>query len=248
MTERYNFTSINLTKDKYDGITLDNASIPNDVNAFEKELINIIENTKDKKLLWVKLPIEKSHMIPLLSKYKFVFHHCNETDITMFKKPINNSIMPPAVNHTIGVGAVVIDDHKLLVIKSRIWRKYSLPGGHINDKETISQALQREVLEETGIKIELDSIVSLGHFPQFQFEKANMYIVCSAKALSKEISIVDSHEIIEAKWMDVDEYLNCEDVHIYNKHIVKTALKNKGLKLENYNYFGNSESNLEYYF
>jgi 8-oxo-dGTP diphosphatase len=248
MTETFNFTSINLISDKYDGITLDNSSIPNDVKIFEKELINIIENIKDKKLLWIKLPIDKSHIIPLLTKYNFVFHHCNERDITMLKKLINNSIIPTAINHTIGVGAVVIDDNKLLVIKDRIWKRYKLPGGYIHDKENISQALQREVLEETGIKIELDSIVSLGHFSQSQFEKSNLYVVCSAKALSKEINIVDLHEIIEAKWVDIDEYFNCEDIHIYNKNIVKTAMKNKGLKLGNHNYFTNSDNQDEYYF
>jgi 8-oxo-dGTP diphosphatase len=248
MTETFNFTSTNLISDKYNGITIDNSSIPNDVKAFEKELINIIENIKDKKLLWTKLPIEKAYIIPLLTKYNFVFHHCNERDITMVKKLINNSIIPTAVNHTLGVGAVVIDDNKLLVIKDRTWKRYKLPGGYIDDKENISQALQREVLEETGIKIELDSIVSLGHSSQSQFEKSNLYVVCSAKALSKKINIVDSHEIIEAKWMDIDEYVNCEDIHIYNKNIVKTAMKNKGLKLENHNYFTNSGNQHEYYF
>ena len=49
MTGTFNFTSINLISDKYDGITLDNSTIPNDVKVFEKELINIIENIKDKK-------------------------------------------------------------------------------------------------------------------------------------------------------------------------------------------------------
>ena len=248
MTETFNFTSINLISDKYNGITIDNSSIPNDVKAFEKELINIIENIKDNKLLWIKLPIEKSHIIPLLAKHNFVFHHCNERDITMLKKLINNPKIPTAVNHTLGVGAVVIDDNKLLVIKDRIWKRYKLPGGYIDDKENISQALQREVLEETGVKIELDSIVSLGHSSQSQFEKFNLYVVCSAKALSKKINIVDSHEIIEAKWMDIDEYFNCGDIHIYNKNIVKTAMKNKGLKLENHNYFSNSGNQHEYYF
>jgi len=248
MTEAFNFKSFNLLRDKYDGITLDISTILNDAKVFEKELINIIETIKDKKLLWIKLPIEKSHIIPLLTKHNFVLHHCNERDITMLKKLINNSIIPTSVNHTIGVGAVVINDNKLLVIKGKIWKRYSLPGGHIDDKENMSQALQREVLEETGIKIELDSIISLGHFTHSQFEKSNLYIVCKAKALSKEINIVDTHEIIEAKWMDLDEYFNCEDIHIYNKNIVKTAMKNKGLVLENHNYFTNSDKQHEYYF
>lgn len=165
----------------------------------------------------------------------------------MLKKLIDNSIILTAINHTLGVGAVIIEDNKLLVIKDKIWKQFKLPGGYIDDKENISQALQREVLEETGIKIELNSIVSLGHFSPSQFEKSNLYIVCNAKALSYEINIADVDEIIEAKWMDLDEYFNCEDIHTYNKNLVKTAIKNRGLKLENYDYFTNSNNQHEYY-
>ena len=247
MTEQYNFTSINLITDNYDGITIDNSTIPNDVKEFEKELINIIENLQNKKLLWVKVPIEKSYIIPFLTKNKFVFHHCNEKDITMLKKLIDNPIVPTAINHTLGVGAVVIKDNKLLVIKDRLWKKFKLPGGYIDDKEYISKALKREVFEETGIKVEIESIVSLGHFFPSQFEQSNLYVVCSAKALSTEINIIDSEEIIEAKWMDLDEYFSCEDIHIYNKDIVKTAMKDKGLKLEIHNYFTKDKQH-EYYF
>jgi len=237
-----------LINDKYDGITMDSSTIPNDVKAFEKELTNIIKNAKEKKLLWIKLPIEKSHIIPLLTKYDFVFHHCNEKDITMLKKLVDNPIVPTAINHTLGVGAVVIKNNKLLVIKDKIWRRYKLPGGYIDDRENISQALEREVYEETGIKIELDSIVSLGHLSPSQFEQSNLYILCSAKALSSEINIVDTDEIIEAKWMELDEYFNCEEIHIYNKNIVKTAMRNRGLKLETHDYFTNVNNQHEYYF
>ena len=248
MTKISNFTSISLTSDKYDGITIDPSTIPKDIKEFERELLSIIKNIKDKKLLWIKISIEKSHIIALLTKYDFIFHHCNEKDLTMLKKLIKNPIIPTATNHTLGVGAVVIKNNKLLVIKDRIWQKYKLPGGYIDNKENISQALKREVYEETGIKIELDSIVSLGHFSPSQFEKSNLYVVCSAKALSYEINIIDSDEIIEARWMDIDEYFNCEDIHIYNKNIVKTALKDKGLKLETHNYFTNVDNQHEYYF
>jgi 8-oxo-dGTP diphosphatase len=248
MTETFNYTSINLIPDKYDGITLDNSTIPYDVKEFEIELLNITKNIRGKKLLWINIPIEKSHIIPLLTKYNFVFHHCNERDITMVKKLINNSIIPTAINHTLGVGAVVIKDNKLLVIKDRIWKKYKLPGGYIDDKENLSKGLQREVLEETGVRVKLDSIVSLAHSSQSQFEKSNLYVICNATPLSKEIQIVDSNEIIEAKWMDIDDFFNCEDVHIYNKNILKTAMKAKGLKLENHIYFTDSNNHHEYYF
>jgi 8-oxo-dGTP diphosphatase len=248
MTKTSDFTSVNLIPDKYDGITIDIATIPTDIKKFENELISILDNIKDKKLLWIKLPIEKSNIIPLLTKYDFVFHHCNEKDITMLKKLIDNAIVPTAINHTLGVGAVIIKENKLLVIKDKIWKQFKLPGGYIDDKENISVALQREVYEETGVKIELDSIVSIGHFYPSQFEKSNLYIVCNAKALSSEININDLDEIIEAKWMSLDEYFECEDIHEYNKNLVKTAIKNRGLKLEKLDYFANSKSQHEYYF
>ena len=40
MTRQYNFTSISLLSDKYDGITIDISTVPDDINEFEKELVN----------------------------------------------------------------------------------------------------------------------------------------------------------------------------------------------------------------
>ncbi len=248
MVKQYDFTSITLIDDNYDGVTIDDSTIPDDIKEFEKELKNIIESLENKKLLWIKLSIDRSNIIPILAKYDFIYHHCNEYDITMIKKLIKNPIIPTSANHTLGVGAVVIKNNKLLVIKDRIWQKYKLPGGYIDDKENISQALKREVFEETGIKIELESIISLGHFFPSQFNQSNLYVVCSAKALSSEINIIDSDEIIDAKWMDLDDYFNCENIHIYNKNIVKNSIKNNGLKLETHNYFTNIDNQHEYYF
>jgi len=248
MTEQFSFTSINLIVDKYDGITIDNTTIPQDSLKFEHELQEIIKQLKNKKLLWIKLPIEKSELIPMLTKYDFVFHHCNERDITLVKKLTQDPIIPTATNHTLGVGAVVIDNNKLLTIKDRFQAGYKLPGGHIDDRENISQALRREVWEETGIKIEFESIISLGHFSPAQFGESNLYVVCNAKALSYDINILDSEEIVDAKWIDVNEYLNCDEVHLYNKNIVKTAILNTGLKRETNNLFLNQNSQYEFFF
>jgi len=225
-------TSMNLTSDQYNGVTIDSSTIPNDMQVFEEEIIYLINHLEDTKLLWIKLSIVQSYIIPILTKYDFVFHHCNEKDITLVKKMTINPVIPTATNHTLGVGAVVIDKNKLLVIKDRIWQKYKLPGGHIDDSESISNALKREVYEETGIEVEFESVVSLGHFSPAQFGESNLYVVCRATALTKEINIIDKEEIIEASWMDIQEYLTCEDVHIYNKAIVRNALENCGFKID----------------
>ena len=224
--------SFKLTIDKYDGVTIDHKSLPKCLNSFEKELIHLLESLKNKNLVWIKLPIEKSHYIPILTKYEFSFHHCGENELMLVKKLIENPIIPTATNHTLGVGAIVINEDKLLVIKDRFQVGYKLPGGHIDDNENISQALSREVYEETGIKIELDTVVSLGHFSPAQFGESNLHVLCTAKPLSFEINIQDSHEILEAKWCELEKFFEYEDIHPYNKEIVRAALKNKGLKIE----------------
>jgi 8-oxo-dGTP diphosphatase len=222
--------SLNLIYDKYDGVIVGNSSLPKK-EEFEEEIRYLINSLENKKLLWIKIDIKDSTLIPILTNLGFIFHHCNENDITLIKKLISNPIIPTPKNHTLGVGAVVTDEDKLLVIKDKIHPSYKLPGGHIDDNENISSALIREVYEETGIKVKFHSIISLGHFTPAQFGESNLYIVCKASPLTKEINIIDSEEIEEAKWMKVDEFLNNEEVHLYNKSIVKNALKTSGFKV-----------------
>ena len=121
-------------------------------------------------------------------------------------------------------------------------QKYKLAGGYIDNNDTISQALERAVFEETGINVKLESIVSIGHFSPGQFNESNLYIVCNAKPLSKKITITDSQEIIEAKWINIDEYLDSKEIHPYNKKIVTTAMQNRGIKLEVNNFFAKKNS------
>jgi 8-oxo-dGTP diphosphatase len=218
-------------ENKYDGITLDYTTLPNTKDEFYKEIIQLIESIKDKKLLWVKIPIGKSDFIPILTNLDFEFHHCNEKSLMLVKRLIQSSLIPTAKNYTVGVGAIVRDGDKLLVIKDKFSNGYKLPGGHIDNNESIKDALKREVYEETGIKVEFESIVNLGHFTKGQFEESNLYVVCSAKAITKEITIYDSSEIIEAKWIDVEVFLNLKDTNNYNKSVVKATIENKDIKL-----------------
>lgn len=220
-----------VVEDRYDGITIDLATLPDTEEVFLEKITALIDRTNDKKLLWVKIPIEKSTFIPHLIGLGFVFHHCDEDMLMLVKKLIENSIIPTAKNYTVGVGAVIRDGNQLLVIKDRFSTGYKLPGGHIDNNESIKQALKREVHEETGVEIEFESIANIGHFTQSQFGNSNLYIVCTARAVSKEITIHDSSEIIEAKWMEMDTFLSLEDTNNYNRRIVQAVIENKDLKL-----------------
>lgn len=222
---------IKTTDNKYDGVLVDNTTLPKNKDEFKEEIVQLIESTKNKKLLWIEIPIEKSEYIPVLTKLDFEFHHCDEKSLMLLKKLTHDSFVPTTKNYIVGVGAVVLLEGQLLVVKDRFSTGYKLPGGHIDKKESIKSALKREVYEETGIHIEFESIVNIGHFRNGQFGASILYIVCTAKALTKKITINDSSEIAEARWIVPEEFLKSEDTNNYNKRVVETALNNKELKL-----------------
>jgi len=221
----------NTVLDPYNGITIDKKDLPKTEMEFERNLSLLIDEVNDRRnLIWIYIGIEKSDFIPIAIKKGFVFHSCDEDYILIVKKLKDNIVIPTCANHTLGVGAVVINEkNELLVIKEKISNiGYKLPGGHIDNGEMISNALEREVLEETGIVVEFESIISLGHFFPHQFHKSNLYVLCTAIPKTYEINIQDTHEIIDAKWIDVNRYLEDEDVIAYSKAVVLAALEYKG--------------------
>jgi 8-oxo-dGTP pyrophosphatase MutT (NUDIX family) len=52
----------------------------------------------------------------------------------------------------IACGAFLFDDDCVLLIKQRGKEHWVPPGGHIEENETLAEALDREVFEETGLR------------------------------------------------------------------------------------------------
>lgn len=56
----------------------------------------------------------------------------------------------------IGVGAVIFKDNAVLLVKRKnppCQNEWAIPGGKVKLGETLQQAAEREILEETGVKI-----------------------------------------------------------------------------------------------
>jgi len=73
-------------------------------------------------------------------------------------------VRPYPERPVVGVGAVVIDHDRVLLVKrghAPLKGHWSLPGGAVEIGETLEQAVAREVLEETGIIIEVGPIVEV---------------------------------------------------------------------------------------
>jgi 8-oxo-dGTP diphosphatase len=64
----------------------------------------------------------------------------------------------------VGVGAVIVDDGKVVLIKRRyepLKGQWSLPGGGVEIGETLEAAVAREMLEETGLEVMVGPVIEV---------------------------------------------------------------------------------------
>lgn len=220
--------------DAFNGAIISLSALPEDNLNFEEQLKGLINllSRQGKQLLWLTLKIDKSFLIPAATEAGFVFHNCLEDQITLILRLKENAYAPFVPSYTIGAGAVVINEHnEILVVKEKMNASigYKLPGGHIELGEKISQAIIREVYEETGIIAEFESIQGLITKQNYRFGKSNMYLVCRLQAISANINIQDQDEIIDARWIDINEYINDEMNSVFNRKIVRSLQSGQGL-------------------
>ena len=226
--------------DDFGGVIIDQASLPNDTGDFEHSLKQALIEWKcqNLKLVWLRLPIEKSDLIPIAVKLGFSFHHCRGDYIMLTGGLQEDAFIPPYASHFIGVGGVVLSEQKeLLVVLEKYNGKksphnYKLPGGLVEVGEAVSEGVVREVFEETGVKTRFESLVGFTHQAVWRFEKSAFYLVCRLYPLTKNI-IIDEKEIAEAFWIPVDQYLAHPEVQAFNKRIVEHSLNGGKLKLSN---------------
>jgi len=67
------------------------------------------------------------------------------------------------------VDAVIVKDREIVLIRRRkkpFQGQYALPGGFVEFGETVEAALRREVLEETGLVVQIESLVGVYSDPR----------------------------------------------------------------------------------
>lgn len=222
------------TLDKFNGLIVDSLSIPENESEFKKHLTEITDFAvnENKNLIWLTLPIEKSHLVKPATTLGFVFHNCLESELTLIRKSPTTTFIPFIPTHTLGAGAIVLNARdEILVIKEHYQKGYKLPGGHIELGERIESAIVREVFEETGVEATFDSIVGFTTKHPFQFGKSNLYFVCRLNPITETIAIQDLDEIADAKWISIADYIHDTQNGPFNRQMVKSLAKSVGLSL-----------------
>lgn len=100
---------------------------------------------------------------------------------------------------------VVVRDHhgRCLVLRRSVASKnnplkWDLPGGKLDPGETLDEAARREVLEETGLEVEIGGV--LGRAESESPEMRIAYLVLEASANSSFVRLSDEHD--EFRWVE----------------------------------------------
>ena len=100
------------------------------------------------------------------------------------------------------VGTVILNEDKILMVreaKKECYNKWALPAGHLEKNETIFEGAKRETLEETGCRVELKKA-----FPIFNY---------------------NTNEILETKWISINELKNMSKDEFRSYPVIKNILK-----------------------
>ena len=150
-----------------------------------------------------------------------------EKDYVMLTRwlPDTPSTLPSSASHQVGVGAFIFDEGSRLVLSvqerngplknKQVWK---MPTGLVNLGEDITEAVVREVLEETGVDVEFDSVLAIRQSHGFAFGKSDLFFVVACKpvlpngrAHVQEIPITPQESEIErCAWIPIEEFLNVE--------------------------------------
>jgi len=107
-------------------------------------------------------------------------------------------------NRRIAIDALIIQNNKILLIKRRVepfkdfW---ALPGGGIDFDETAEEALQKEVIEETGLRMVSSKFIQIYTDPN----RDPKQVITLSYYVEAEGEPKAGDDATEYKWFDIHE-------------------------------------------
>ncbi|WP_143715450.1 NUDIX domain-containing protein [Alkalithermobacter paradoxus] len=118
-------------------------------------------------------------------------------------------------------------ENKVLLIKRSnsafASHKWDLPGGKLEFRENPIECLKREVLEETGLDVDIFDIASVDS--AFEMDKRQyVSLIYEAKYIKGKVNLSYEHE--DYIWVEPEKALDMDLVY-YTKNAIKAHLKRK---------------------
>ncbi|MDA0270371.1 MAG: NUDIX domain-containing protein [Chloroflexi bacterium] len=136
-------------------------------------------------------------------------------------------------NFSIGAAAVVIRDSKALLVQ-RGWEpgrgSWQIPGGYVEHDEPILEAVEREVMEESGVTAKARDVIAFRHSigGSIGGPSTNMYVVFRLDYIEGEPKF-DNDEVIGAGFYSLDEMSQMASVQGLSRWAIDKAMRADGL-------------------
>ena len=135
-----------------------------------------------------------------------------------------------STNWSQSVAGVCLRDGKVLLARHTYGSgkgKLIIPGGYVKFGELPEETLEREYLEETGVKVRAGRLLGI------RYNEKDLYVVCAAEYI-EGVERSDGDENSEVVWMDIDDALCDDAVPGLTKALVECARKGSGFHLTSY--------------
>jgi len=104
---------------------------------------------------------------------------------------------------TLGVNIAIIQNEKILLTKREDFEVWCLPGGAVDEGESVAQAAIREAREETGLEVKLNYLIGLYSRPGWPGAGGHI-ISFAAEPIGGELK-ADPSEVIDIGYFAPDE-------------------------------------------
>lgn len=100
---------------------------------------------------------------------------------------------------------VVREGDRFLVVQERKHgQRWFFPAGRVELGETMAEGALREVLEETGVEVELTGVLRIEHTPMPEFSRVRVFFVARPVGSSAPKTTPDEHSL-QARWVTLAE-------------------------------------------
>lgn len=111
----------------------------------------------------------------------------------------------------VAVGGIVLQDDKVLLVlraNAPLKNKWAIPGGRVKLGETLQQAVEREILEETGLSVKAGEVVyvfdTIGRDECERVEFHYVIIDLLAQVVDSSQPLIPGDDARDAQWFTLE--------------------------------------------